>query len=37
MLLRRGKIIHIDGAGHNVRREQKQRLLDALKPFLASL
>jgi hypothetical protein len=29
--------VHIDGAGHNVRREQKQRLLDALKPFLAAL
>lgn len=36
-LLKNGKIVHIDGAGHNVRREQKQRLLDALKPFLASL
>jgi len=35
--LRKGKIVHIDGAGHNVRREEKQRLLDALKPFLASL
>jgi len=30
-----GKIVHIDGAGHNVRREQKQRMLDALRPFLA--
>jgi pimeloyl-ACP methyl ester carboxylesterase len=36
-LLKNGKLVHIDGAGHNVRREQKQRLLDALKPFLASL
>lgn len=36
-LLHNGKLVHIDGAGHNVRREQKQRLLDALKPFLASL
>ena len=36
-LLKSGKLVHIDGAGHNVRREQKQRLLDALKPFLASL
>ena len=33
--LAHGKIVHIDGAGHNVRREQKQLLLDALKPFLA--
>jgi pimeloyl-ACP methyl ester carboxylesterase len=36
-LLKKGKIVHIDGAGHNVRREQKQRLLGALKPFLAGL
>jgi pimeloyl-ACP methyl ester carboxylesterase len=36
-LLNKGKLVHIDGAGHNVRREQKQRLLDALQPFLASL
>lgn len=36
-LLKNGKLVHIDGAGHNVRREQKQRLLDALQPFLASL
>lgn len=36
-LLKNGKLVHIDGAGHNVRREQKQRLLDALRPFLASL
>jgi pimeloyl-ACP methyl ester carboxylesterase len=35
--LKKGRIVHIDGAGHNVRREEKQRLLDALKPFLASL
>jgi pimeloyl-ACP methyl ester carboxylesterase len=35
--LKKGKIVHIDGAGHNVRREEKQRLLDALRPFLASL
>jgi pimeloyl-ACP methyl ester carboxylesterase len=34
-LLKNGKLVHIDGAGHNVRREQKKRLLDALKPFLA--
>jgi len=36
-LLPNGKIVHIDGAGHNVRREQKQRLLEVLKPFLAGL
>jgi len=36
-LLPNGKIVHIEGAGHNVRRDQKQRLLDVLKPFLAGL
>jgi len=36
-LLPNGKIVHIEDARHNVRRDQKQRLLDALKPFLASL
>lgn len=33
--LAHGKIVHIDGAGHNVRRERKQAMLDALEPFLA--
>ena len=35
--LLRGKIVHIDGAGHNVRREQKHRLLVALNDFLSGL
>ena len=35
--LRNGKIVHIDGAGHNVRREQKTALLAALRDFLAAL
>jgi pimeloyl-ACP methyl ester carboxylesterase len=35
--LAHGKLVHIDGAGHNVRREQKARLLAALNGFLASL
>ena len=34
-ILKRGQIVHIDGAGHNVRRDEKQRTLAALKPFLA--
>ena len=36
-LLPNGRIVHIKGAKHNVRRDQKQRLLDVLKPFLAGL
>jgi pimeloyl-ACP methyl ester carboxylesterase len=36
-LLKKGKIVHIEGAGHSVRRDQKQRLLEVLKPFLAGL
>lgn len=36
-ILKRGQIVHIDGAGHNVRRDEKQRTLAALKPFLAKV
>jgi pimeloyl-ACP methyl ester carboxylesterase len=36
-LLKKGRIVHIQGAGHSVRRDQKQRLLEVLKPFLAGL
>ena len=35
--LTNGTIVHIDGAGHNVRREQKAALLAALKDFLSAL
>lgn len=35
--LTQGKIVHIDGAGHNVRRERKAALLAALKEFLGNL
>ena len=34
-ILKNGRIVHIEGAGHNVRRDEKQRTLAALKPFLA--
>jgi pimeloyl-ACP methyl ester carboxylesterase len=34
-ILKRGQIVHIEGAGHNVRRDEKQRTLAVLKPFLA--
>jgi len=33
-LLRNGRIVHIKDAGHNVRRDQKERLLKVLKEFL---
>jgi pimeloyl-ACP methyl ester carboxylesterase len=36
-LLKNGKIVHIEGARHNVRRDQKARLLKALKAFLGEL
>ena len=36
-VLRSGKIVHIDGAGHNVRRERKAALFEALRDFLSSL
>ncbi|MEZ5400125.1 MAG: alpha/beta hydrolase [Bryobacteraceae bacterium] len=35
--LAKGKIVHIDGAGHNVRRENKPMLLRELNAFLASI
>jgi pimeloyl-ACP methyl ester carboxylesterase len=36
-MLKNGQIVHIEGAGHNVRRDAKARTLAALKPFLARL
>ncbi len=36
-LLENGKIVHVQGARHNVRRDQKGRLLNALKVFLGEL
>jgi pimeloyl-ACP methyl ester carboxylesterase len=35
-LLPKGRIVHIAGAGHNVRREGKAQTVEALKAFLAS-
>ena len=32
--LPRGKIVHIEGAGHNVRRENKAQTIEAMKAFL---
>ena len=36
-LLKNGKIVHVEGARHNVRRDQKVCLLKALKAFLGEL
>ena len=33
--LPRGKIVHIEGAGHNVRRENKARTIEVMKAFLS--
>ena len=33
--LQRGKIVHIEGAGHNVRRENKAQTLEVLRGFLS--
>lgn len=35
--LQYGRLVHIDGAGHNVRREQKESFLRELRTFLADL
>ncbi|MDB4459087.1 alpha/beta hydrolase [bacterium] len=36
-ILKHGKIVHIDGAGHNVRRENKSLTVRTLKDFLSTL
>ncbi len=36
-ILKNGKIVHIEGAGHSVHRDQKERLLTALRAFLGEL
>ena len=36
-ILKDGTIVHIEGAKHNVRRDQKERLLAALREFLETL
>ncbi len=36
-LLPQGQIVHIEGAGHNVRRDRKEQLLEALNRFLDGL
>jgi pimeloyl-ACP methyl ester carboxylesterase len=36
-LLRKGKIVHIEGAGHNVRRDEKQKTIAAMREFLRGL
>jgi pimeloyl-ACP methyl ester carboxylesterase len=35
--LKNGKLVHIDGAGHNLHHDQRQRTVEVMKPFLASL
>jgi len=32
-----GKLVHIDGAGHNPHHDQRQRTVEVLRPFLASV
>jgi pimeloyl-ACP methyl ester carboxylesterase len=36
-VLKNGRVVHIDGAGHNLHHDQRQRTLDVLKPFLGSV
>ena len=36
-LLKRGRIVHIAGAAHNVRRDEKQKAVETLNAFLKSL
>ena len=36
-VLKNGKVVHIDGAGHNLHHDQRQRTVEVLKLFLASV
>lgn len=36
-LLPKGRIVHIAGAGHNVRRENRQQTIDVMREFLAGI
>jgi pimeloyl-ACP methyl ester carboxylesterase len=36
-VLKNGKLVHIDGAAHNLHHDQRQRTLSVLRPFLASV
>ncbi|MCB1123650.1 MAG: alpha/beta hydrolase [Verrucomicrobiae bacterium] len=36
-ILRKGKLVHVEGAGHTVHWDQKERFLAALNPFLKQL
>jgi pimeloyl-ACP methyl ester carboxylesterase len=36
-MIPRGKIVHIQGAGHNVRRENLKQTVDELRGFLKAL
>ena len=36
-VLKNGKVVHIDGAGHNLHHDQRQRTVEVLRPFLASV
>lgn len=36
-VMQKGKLVHIDGAGHNLHHDQLQRTVEVLKEFLATL
>jgi pimeloyl-ACP methyl ester carboxylesterase len=36
-VLKNGKVVHIDGAAHNLHHDQRARTLAVMRPFLASL
>jgi pimeloyl-ACP methyl ester carboxylesterase len=36
-ILKHGEIVHLEGAGHNVRREAKQRTVEVLRAFLSKV
>ncbi len=36
-VIKHGKLVHIDGAGHNLHHDQRQRTVEALRSFLSTL
>ena len=36
-VMQMGRLVHIDGAGHNLHHDELERTMDALMPFLESL
>jgi pimeloyl-ACP methyl ester carboxylesterase len=36
-VLKNGKLVHIDGAGHNLHHDERQRTVEVMRSFLGAL